>query len=282
MTNSTGGAKHLDPFDWSDPALGPDLVEKPAPPEAVFPPPVSRQADHARMMRQAEQRLDMLIGRQIGQIALDLHWPSAQVADVLGFLETGMVFFESHFGAGGEQGRTSTGNEAEVSFFSRELPAALREARKAVGELRHLSASLRLLGQDAQGTPRIWSPSELLGRVTSLTRPIWRRNMILDTSGVSMENCRVTLPARPVLLALVETVISISRTLPRTQDEAGGTLGLYRDDDNGLHFLFECPPFPVSTAAPPTAVEAMSAIGSRITVQPTARGTSIRLDLPGG
>lgn len=229
-----------------------------------------------RLRRQAEHRLDVLIGRKVGDMALDLHWPTAQLADALGFLETGFAYFERASAANAEADAT------EVGFFRREVPAALHEAREAMLSLHRMSAGLAVLARDTAASAHIWSPAELMSRCLELTRPLWQARLIIDHTAAGQENARLTASARAILTALTETVLALLRAPP--PERTALVLGLYRDGSNILHYRFDLPVAfgtPINLAARTrVAARMLQSVGGTLSVTAGSGGTMLRLDLP--
>jgi hypothetical protein len=230
--------------------------------------------DFERLRRQAEQRLDVLIGRRVGDMALDMHWPTAQLADALGFIGTGFAYFS----------RSAPGEEepTEAGFFRREIPAALHEAREAMLALRRMSTSLAVLARDTAASAHIWSPAELMLRSIDLTRPLWHPRLIVDSSITEQENARLTAPARPILTALTEVVLALLR-----EPAPEGTpvlMGLYRDTTNILHYRVDLPSVlgsPISLASRTrVAARIVQSVGGELGITSTSTGLALRLDLP--
>lgn len=230
--------------------------------------------DFERLRRQAEQRLDVLIGRRVGDMALDMHWPTAQLADALGFIETGFSSFV----------RNAPGDEepTEVGFFRREIPAALHEAREAMLALRRMSTSLAVLARDTVANAYVWSPAELMLRSIDLTRPLWHPRLIVDSMIAGEENTRLTAPARPILTALTEVVMALLRE--PAPERTPVLMGLYRDTANMLHYRVDLPSVlgaPISLASRTRlAARILQSVGGELGITSTPTGLALRLDLP--
>lgn len=237
-----------------------------------------------RLRRQAEHRLDVLIGRRGGDMAFDLHWPTSQLADAIGFMETGFAFF-------GREPKTANGpdgappaSDTEAAFFLREIPVALKDAREAVTALRKLSSSMTVLAREACGTAHIWSPAELMQRAAGLSQPLWRRHYILDLVQIGQENARLTSPARAILTALVDVIVQATREPTRPGERIPLVLGLYRDGTNMLHYRLDLPaamgPQLALAGRTRLAERMVRELGGMLSVSPNAEGSSIRMDLP--
>jgi hypothetical protein len=195
--------------------------------------------DAHRAEVEADARLDMLIGRRMGHLALDFHWPLVQIQDSLAFLEAGFDFFERS-GRPSESGAPDARKLAEFDFYRREVPGAMAEARQAVELLNIHRTGLFMTARSASEHHLIWSPATLVEQCALIGDPVWRDHFHFDTTTSGLKTLRCRTPARPLLSALIDVCVAIvSHRL--AADNRTITLGLYREEKQA-HLMLETSP----------------------------------------
>jgi len=203
--------------------------------DPIIAPPAQASAEIDSAEIEAEARLDMLIGRRVGALALDFHWPLVQISDTLAFIETGFGFFDRASRSAGIASDDPR-QMAELEFYRRELPGAMEEARQAVELLNIHRTGLFLTARSASERPLIWSPASLVEQCALIGEPIWESHFHFDISIGDLATLRCRKPARPLLSALIDLCVAIVANRREVRNRSI-TLGLYRVDGQALLFL---------------------------------------------
>jgi hypothetical protein len=223
-----------------------DLVVEPLAPSAS-------ELDSSEI--EAEARLDMLIGRRVGALALDFHWPLVQISDTLAFIEAGFGFFDRASRTAGVVSDDPR-QMAELEFYRREVPGAMEEARQAVELLNTHRTGLFLTARSASERHLIWSPASLVEQCALIGEPIWEPHFHFDISIGGLSTLRCRKPARPLLSALIDLCVAIVAHRREAKNRTI-TLGLYRVDGQALLYLETRRQFAHSEALE-TAIERVS------------------------
>lgn len=245
--------------------------------DAAFFGDMEAETDPAKLIRHAGQRLDMLIGRHVSSIALDLHWPTVQLEDAIQFVSSNLDAIRT------ERVQTNSSQSGPASeFFQSEISSVLGEAYDALEKLNSLRATLAVLARTSVDKSAAWSPGELLLRAVDITEFLWKPTFEIDAM-ITDRALRLVGPARPVFTMLVETIVQMTRAPSDNRPGVPLSVSLFSDSDEISITVVASEPQRLNSSWPrrlSSLTGLLAPVGGRLDIHHSAKGDSARLRLP--